>query len=498
MVCLDLIWRFACQHAVSASQHIRYMSRTHFALREFVFALLSLAAGNFALLDLSCFDPWAPNDMSAYNYVGGIHSTGSSSVETATGKADDNGANESREHSVISLLVPAFCTGIHCLGVEPGSAPASKPASETSSLWADNEQQHMFWLCPNVLVHIDDETSERRHINRYDMLAAAIKFAHSRPTSSGSGEYHGRRTAFYVILLTLIEVQIAKVPPLHLAASDTASDCRGDTAPGPTILLTNWLPLYDPDLPRLSSEHPVPVEAKQTLAALVRICDDAIAMMSTAVTCEPESAKTGAEHDTPSSANIDDHDGFGGGGAGGGGSGSSSPTLPVEILCEIMSHADVSTFRACASTCTALYRFAKHCVRLDAARTLTRLRRCPVRNMGGQIAYDAFEIGAGGGSGGYGRGGIAAEASDLKGGAWYLWPRTFTGNDSWQQGMQDRGSVFVVAIGAGQRCSLLKLGYSLYHHVLEREGDEEDEDDEDDQGDDDDEDDEGDDDDEDD
>ncbi len=347
---LSLFTWFSREHALILASHIGTLGWRNFAWREFSYAILALAAGEFALLDCASFTQWTPESMSAYA-VGRTNGTGGTQAGSGSASASSTPSE---------LLLPAFATAIHRRGVEPGSSPVPHLSGE-----------NMYWLLDNLLVCLIDATPKRALKDDHDMLAAAVKFADS---AAGRCRYRTHGGQFYVFLYMLTDVLIAKVSLPQFAAA--VRGAAGDASAVAVIAMTSdWLRLLHDTLPTPyeAERYPAIADAvlngsrdahRTTFAVIMRVVDDVIAMNAAA---SAAAAAAAAAADKVVSSEL---------GASGHLNRRRGLRLPYEIRVNIMDATDYVTYNVCARADTMLRRHALSSVRFDVAHIVRRLRPC--------------------------------------------------------------------------------------------------------------------------
>lgn len=134
------------------ADHVLNCQPQDFIYREFTFAIISLAAGQFSLLERNSFSGLAPEGLSTY---------------------DSNGT---------STFLPAFGRGIHKRHVEPGSAP------NATTYWFED-----------VLVSLDDGLGSAESVEA--AITKAIQLAHE----TGRRSFHGLIVSLPEVLLIRVQ-----------------------------------------------------------------------------------------------------------------------------------------------------------------------------------------------------------------------------------------------------------------------------------------------------
>ncbi|KAI9792913.1 MAG: hypothetical protein M1816_001235 [Peltula sp. TS41687] len=141
--------------------HVLYCEPQDFIFREFVFAIISLAAGQFSLLERKSFSSWSPDGLSIYK----------------------DGKEGGVDGSTTTFL-PAFGRGIHKRQVEAGSAPSGT----------------IYWF-ENVLVSLHDDGE----LESAEGVEAAITKILQFARDTGRRSFHGLLLSLWRVVLLRVQ-----------------------------------------------------------------------------------------------------------------------------------------------------------------------------------------------------------------------------------------------------------------------------------------------------
>jgi hypothetical protein len=188
--------------------------------REFAFAILSIAAGNFALVDADSLPLYEPHDLS---------------LSTTTMTSD-----ECHGEKVAETWLPSFGSRVHKRGVEPGCAPTTLT----------------YWL-ENVLVSVIAGDLREEQLGGTDIVAtvnAARTFARRTRATSPSETYYG-----VVFSITGVVLYCARIDGeykhsgYHSTDAATAAAATSADRDSAFVTVSDYLPLLPESL--LVSHH---------------------------------------------------------------------------------------------------------------------------------------------------------------------------------------------------------------------------------------------------
>jgi hypothetical protein len=355
-------------------------SRDDFSYREFAFTIISLAAGEFSLLNdaeavlrrhrgsgftigLTLADTKV-NLLSAYKprHYAGESPVGSGASDATAG---DN-------------CIPCFGRGAHKRGVAAGSA-----LTDVSSFWFGNVAVHYCSSLATAAAAADDDAGGRTEHDHLDDASAATALIESAIAETVRFMWQSsvaRRACIrYGMIFSLARVVLVRInpaistPTARGAKGSHMGTARGGTTPTATFAVehSGWLPLLALRPLPMYGHHKHRLHVAATFAAMARLFDDAAAAAATAQASA--AANAGA--------------------------------LPDEVLEQIMDHADWRTRHAMARASARCARYAATRVRFGVpgeVRSLAHLR--PVMIWQGKYQIKGYAIGHRGGGGIHGNG----------------------------------------------------------------------------------------------
>ncbi len=345
--------------------HVAGYSRDDFGYREFAFAILSLAAGEFSLLNA--------DEVVLRRHRGSVV-IGLTLADTEVNLLSaykPRGADGELHVGAGDNCIPCFGHGAHKPGVAAGSAPTG-----VSTFWLGNVAIH---LCGAPAASAADNAGEHAMQDRLDNASAATALLKSAIAETVrfvmQGSVSRRASDCYGIIFSLARVVLVRIqaavstPTARRDEGSHLGTARGGTTPTAVVAVehSGWLPLLALRPLPMYSRHTRRLHVAATFAAMARLFDDA--------------AAAGAAAQASAAANAG--------------------VLPDEVLEQIMEHADWRTRHTMARASARCARYAATRVRFNMpgkVRSLAHLR--PVTIAQGTYSVKGYAISHHGGGGG--------------------------------------------------------------------------------------------------
>jgi hypothetical protein len=296
--------RLAARYDPLLREHVDGLTPNYFVYREFAFAILSLAAGDFSLVNAKRVDILDPSILTVYRPIDFRDNPDDVDVhDAANDRAEDNISQIGERSSVTgTVYIPASGYGARKRNVQPGSAP---PNAST------------FWV-GSVVVHLAGRSAATRYqpCSIEEAIADAIRFvldSHGEGlASSTTPTGYGHESSVYGVVFALSGVVLFRA---SLSAATLTTETVAGGARSVAVEHTAALPLLSLLRHRRVGHQPLNPGAGATFASLTRLFDAA------AAESEYERARRGG------SALVN------------------AGALPDDVLQLVMHHSDAQTWR---------------------------------------------------------------------------------------------------------------------------------------------------------